>query len=86
MIGRIQSFEQLYLGTRDSCFGEYMRNIYSEDVCDTYWKERFGCSRIGTLGFNKNIKEYLLWGFELENYAASLIAETRRAGLNMRNL
>lgn len=43
-----------------------MRNIYSEDVCDTYWKERFGCSRIGTLGFNKNIKEYLLWGFELE--------------------
>lgn len=58
-------FERLYLGTKDVKYGEYIRSIYSEEICDEYWKDRFENSYIGTIGFNDYINEYLLWGFEL---------------------
>ena len=59
-------FERFFLGVKDAAFGEYIRNMFSEKACDEYWKNRFECSYIGTVGFDREIKEYLLWGFNLE--------------------
>ena len=62
----ISTFVNLYLGTKDAEFGKYLRSTFSEDVCYEYWKNRFHNSYIETIGFNENLKEYLLWGFDLE--------------------
>lgn len=58
-------FNKLYLGKKDSKYGEYIRNKYTEDVCNKYWKKYFGRFNIGTLGFDNLINEYLWWGFDL---------------------
>lgn len=63
---RLAVFERLYLGTLDGEFGEYMRSYYSEGACDEYWKNRFNNYRIGTVGFDGLIHDYLLLGFDLE--------------------
>lgn len=60
-------FERFYLGTKSAEFGEFIRNRYSEDSCNKYWKERFEHSIINTLGFEREAKNYLLWGFDLRN-------------------
>ena len=59
-------FVNLYLGTKDAEFGKYLRRNFSEAVCYEYWKNRFNNSYIETIGFDENIKDYLLWGFDLE--------------------
>lgn len=59
-------FISFYLGTKDAEFGNYLRANFPSDVCYEYWKDRFSDSHIGTLGFNANLKEYLLWGFDLQ--------------------
>lgn len=56
----------LYLGTKDAKFGEYLRSHFSQDACYEYWKYRFSDSNINTIGFSESLKEYLLWGFDLE--------------------
>lgn len=58
--------ETFYLGTKDISFGEYIRNNYSADTCYEYWKDKFHDYYIDSIGFNDNLKEYLLWGFSLE--------------------
>ena len=58
-------FKELYLGTKNIEFGKYIRNHYSEETCDEYWKEKFAECIIGTIGFNDQINDYLLWGFDL---------------------
>ena len=63
---QLNAFEHFYLGTKDSEFGHYIKNIYSEDACENYWKNRLKNSRIGTIGFSADIQEYLLWGFDLQ--------------------
>ena len=62
---KLDIFEGLYLGTKDSEYGEYIRSKYSEEACDEYWKECFGRYCVGTIGFNDYINDYLLWGFDL---------------------
>ena len=63
---RLAVFENLYLGTLNGEFGEYIRRNYTEGACDEYWKKRFDDYRIGTVGFDGVIHEYLLLGFDLE--------------------
>lgn len=63
---KLKTFESFFLGTKKSEFGQYIRTIYSEEICDEYWLEQFKNVKIGTLGFDDEIKRYLLWGFSLE--------------------
>lgn len=58
-------FDEMYLGTKDAEYGEYLRNSYLAGICEEYWRDRFGAYKIGTLGFDEIIKKYLLWGFDL---------------------
>lgn len=52
---------------KGAVLGKYIRNKYSEDFCNKYWKERFEDSIINTLGFEREVKNYLLWRFDLRN-------------------
>lgn len=58
-------FDRFYLGTKDSEYGEYIRSKYTEEMFDEYWRKKFENCRIGTVGFDNVLNEYLLWGFEL---------------------
>lgn len=63
---QFEIFERFFLGTKNSEFGQYIRTVYSEKVCDEYWEKQFKNAVIGTWEFTDKIKKYLLWGFSLE--------------------
>ena len=63
-------FERFYLGRKDTAFGEYIRKKFPTDIFDKYWKDKFQDYAIGSIGFCDTLKEYLLWGFHLENLPA----------------
>lgn len=58
-------FDRFILGTQDAEFGNYMRQMFSNDVISDYWKERFRNYAIDTRGFDEVLNDYLLWGFEI---------------------
>lgn len=57
--------EEFYLGTKDAEFGKYVRQMFSIEAIDEYWKYKFKNNKIGTIGFDMVFNEYLLWGFDL---------------------
>lgn len=63
---QLRIYACMYLGRRDAEFGTSVRDYFSNQACDEYWENRFKGLRISTMGFNKVIKEYLLWGFGLK--------------------
>ena len=66
-------FEEFFLGTKDTSFGTFMSQVYSDDVITEFWKRKFKNCKIGTTGFDNLINDYLLWGFslrELCNYVS----------------
>jgi hypothetical protein len=63
---KLDVFETFYLGTKDAAFGETLRQYFSKEYLNIYWKNRFENSKIGTTGFNEEAGEYLLWGFEID--------------------
>lgn len=63
---KIELFEHFYLGTKDALFGETLICNFSTKSLNHYWKEQFKNSKIGTIGFDEIISEYLLWGFEID--------------------
>lgn len=58
-------FNALYLGTKDSIYGDYIRGRYSDEIFDNFWKNKFKNYQIGMIGFDDYINKYLLWGFDL---------------------
>lgn len=63
---KIDLFDAFYLGTKDASFGETLKGYFSKKSLNDYWKNRFNHSKIGTMGFDEIISEYLLWGFEID--------------------
>jgi hypothetical protein len=63
---KLKVFEFLYLGTKDAAFGEALRQYFPKEYLDDYWKNGFEKLEIGTIGFNAEVSEYLLWGFEID--------------------
>lgn len=59
-------FTEFYMGTQEAEFGTFIRNAYSEKICDAYWSKLFKEYEPGTIGFDDSISKYLLWGFDLE--------------------
>ncbi len=70
---KIDIFETFYLGTKDASFGETMREYFSKESLNDYWEKRFEHSKIGTVGFNNIVGEYLLWGFEIDTLCKYII-------------
>ena len=70
---QIEFLSNAYLGNKDEAFGEFIRQRYSENTCDNYWKKTFEDAKVGYYSFKSNIKNYLLWGFELERLCDLLI-------------
>lgn len=63
---KIDIFNVFFLGTKGADFGEELKHNFSEESLNNHWKQQFANSKIGTVGFNKLISEYLLWGFEID--------------------
>lgn len=63
---QISTLISLFLGTKDKVFGDCLRKYFSQEDLDAYWKSVFSRNYIGTTGFEKNFKNYMLWGFDFE--------------------
>lgn len=63
---KLQLLTNLYLGRKDAEFGTHIRNHFSAQACDEYWRERFQSYQITMRGFDYILEDYLLWGFDLE--------------------
>lgn len=59
-------FERLYLGTKDSEYGDFIRKAFPENIIDAYWKKEFGAYEVSMLGFSSLFHEYMTQGFGLE--------------------
>lgn len=59
----------LYLGNKDAVFGSIAKKQFSDEAFDVYWKDRLGRFQVTMKGFNDALKDYLLWGFDLEKLA-----------------
>lgn len=63
---KLELFDDIYLGTKDGEYGDFLRKEFSEEVISTYWKNKFAEYEIGMYGFNNLFHEYMTQGFELE--------------------
>lgn len=63
---KLQLFIGLYLGRKNADFGVCIRTHFSEQTCNEYWKSRFQQYCVTSRGFSSVLKDYLLWGFGLE--------------------
>ena len=61
---RFEIFQALYLGTKDSESGRFLREVYCEEIYNQYWKERFEKCFVHTRSFSRVLREYLLQGFD----------------------
>lgn len=71
-------FIHCFLGTKDAGFGEFIRKHFTENEIESYWKERFGNTEIGTLGFDKAVHSYLVLGFSLEDLCEYMQLSVRK--------
>ena len=60
---KLEVFQVLYLGTKNAECGQYLRETYSEEVYNEYWKDKFENCFIYTRTFNRAIREYLVQDF-----------------------
>ena len=70
---KLTTFEYFYLGTKDAEFGKCLRDAFSEETLDAYWKEEFSDSDVGTVGFDNRFNEYMLLGFDLDKDRKSVV-------------
>ena len=63
---QLDVFEKFYLGTKDAAFGAYIRQSFSNEAIEAFWKQEFAGYKLGTIGFNDCFYNYMLWGFDLE--------------------
>jgi hypothetical protein len=74
---KITALGYFYLGTKDAEYGKTLRDTFSEEALDEYWKEEFSDSYVGTVGFDDDFNEYMLWGFDLERLCDYVKLESR---------
>lgn len=72
---KLKLFVRLYLGRRDADFGLCLRDHFSEQTCYEYWMERLHEYQMSTRGFDDALKEYLQWGFGLEELCSLVSVE-----------
>ena len=62
---KVKIFIYFYLGEQNADFGAFLRSHFSAEDLDAYWHEKLKNIEMGTHYFGRNLREYLLWGFEL---------------------
>lgn len=55
-----------YLGRQDSSLGEYIKEHFDKSVVNDYWQRTISGYPVGTIGFERDVAEYLEMGFGLE--------------------
>ncbi len=60
--------EAAYLGCKDLAFGAAMRRSVGEELCYTFWAERFTAYRVNYSGFRSMLIKYLDTGFDLKRF------------------
>lgn len=58
-------FQELYLGAKNAEFGNFVREKYSAGTLMEYWKERFQSRKIGSTGYHRVMKDFMLSGYSL---------------------
>lgn len=59
-------FIEAYLGTKDEGFGACIRKYFDGQILKEYWRACFAKHAVGTYAFEQHFKEYLQWGFALD--------------------
>lgn len=60
--GNLAACKEFPVCREEECEDTWYRHY---DVISEYWTGKFKQQKIGTLGFDKVLKDYLLWGFGL---------------------
>lgn len=63
---KLEIFSALYLGKQDEEFGGIIRECFSKRAQKEYWKKKFECCVMDTLGFSERLHTFLESGFDLE--------------------
>lgn len=63
-IEQLEAFIATYLGAKGADFGEFLRQAFSENLLDEYWKKVFEDAEIKTSRFDRYFRYYILWGFD----------------------
>lgn len=65
-VRKAELFIKAYKGTKDDVFGACLRKYFEEQTLREYWRSRFAEHAVGTYAFERHFKEYLQWGFALD--------------------
>lgn len=65
-VRKAELFIKAYKGTKDDVFGACLRKYFEEQTLKEYWRSRFAEHAVGTYAFERHFKEYLQWGFALD--------------------
>lgn len=65
-VRKTELFIEAYKGTKDDVFGACIRKYFEEQTLKEYWRSRFAEHAMGTYAFERHFKEYLQWGFALD--------------------
>lgn len=63
---RLKMYVSQYRGNKDTAFGKSIRDHFSEEACNEYWKKRFEHCSFSHPVFHSAFADYFLWGFDLE--------------------
>lgn len=62
---KIRMAVELFIGRKDSAFGEKLRSVFPHDLLLQYWEEEFAEYGMKTNGFAWKLKDYLSMGFDI---------------------
>lgn len=74
---KMKIIDAFYLGEKDTNYGEFLCSHFQSDVRTKYWKRRFAKYDVNMLGFDDVLRDYLEWGFELEELGKYLDLEDK---------
>ena len=63
---RLKIFISLVLINHDANFGKLIRDNFSSEAFDEYWRKRLGEYTMNQIGFTGQFHNYMLWGFEFD--------------------
>ena len=67
---QIGVFVQFYNGRKGTEFGDCLRQAFSNEATEIYWKREFASHEISSYWQDSLLKDYLRWGFDLDKLGA----------------
>ena len=75
---KLEILDRIYLGEKDAEFGKFIKNHFGDNIKKKYWKRRFKRFKINTVGFDDCLRDYIEWGFELEELGCYLTLKNEK--------